>query len=80
MVSSALPRHGISYLTTLEQELIAWLDSHEYESISQLQGFMSQLNCPDPSRLNAHSTFAPLQDHADRPRGKRSESDGREVS
>jgi dihydroorotate dehydrogenase (fumarate) len=43
MVCSALLRHGISHLATLEQELIAWLDSHEYESISQLQGCMSQL-------------------------------------
>ena len=38
MVCSALLRHGISYITTLEQELAAWLESHEYESISQLQG------------------------------------------
>ncbi|MGA8658915.1 MAG: dihydroorotate dehydrogenase-like protein [Chthoniobacterales bacterium] len=49
MVCSALLRHGISHLATLEQELTAWLDSHEYESISQLQGCMSQLNCSDPS-------------------------------
>ena len=49
MVCSALLRHGIAYLTTLEQELAAWLESHEYESISQLQGCMSQLNCSDPS-------------------------------
>jgi dihydroorotate dehydrogenase (fumarate) len=49
MVCSALLRHGISHLTTLEQELAAWLESHEYESISQLQGCMSQLNCSDPS-------------------------------
>lgn len=49
MVCSALLRHGIPYLATLERELTDWLDSHEYESISQLQGCMSQLNCSDPS-------------------------------
>src|SRR6516164_3631348 len=49
MVCSALLRHGISYITTLEQELAAWLESHEYESISQLRGCMSQLKCSDPS-------------------------------
>jgi dihydroorotate dehydrogenase (fumarate) len=49
MVCSALLRHGISHLTTLERELAAWLESHEYESISQLQGCMSQLNCSDPT-------------------------------
>jgi len=49
MVCSALLRHGISYITTLEQELAAWLESHEYGSISQLRGCMSQLKCSDPS-------------------------------
>jgi dihydroorotate dehydrogenase (fumarate) len=49
MVCSALLRHGISYLTTLERELAAWLESHKYDSVSQLQGCMSQLHCPDPS-------------------------------
>ena len=49
MVCSALLRHGISHLATLEKELVAWLESHEYESINELRGCMSQLNCPDPS-------------------------------
>ena len=49
MVCSALLRHGISHLSTLERELVAWLESHEYHSISELRGCMSQLNCSDPS-------------------------------
>jgi len=49
MVCSALLRHGISYLTRLEHDLAAWLESHEYESVNQLQGCMSQVNCTDPS-------------------------------
>ena len=51
MVCSALLQRGISYLTTLEGDLSAWLEAHEYESISQFQGRMSRLNCPDPSAL-----------------------------
>jgi dihydroorotate dehydrogenase (fumarate) len=46
---SALLRYGIDHIRTLEQDLIQWLDEHEYESVQQLQGSMSQLNCPDPS-------------------------------
>jgi dihydroorotate dehydrogenase (fumarate) len=49
MVCSALLRQGISYLSRLEHDLAAWLEAHDYESISQLQGCMSQLNCSDPS-------------------------------
>jgi len=26
-----------------------WLEEHEYESIEQIKGIMSQKNCPDPT-------------------------------
>lgn len=48
-VCSALLRHGIGYLPTIEQEMITWLEDNEYESVRQLQGSLSQLHCPDPS-------------------------------
>jgi len=49
MVCSALLRYGIAHLTTLGQQLAVWMESHEYESVNQLQGCMSQLNWPDPA-------------------------------
>jgi len=49
MLCSALLRHGITYLNTLEREVYDWMDQHEYESVSQLKGSLSQENCPDPS-------------------------------
>jgi dihydroorotate dehydrogenase (fumarate) len=49
MVCSALLNRGISYLTTLEGDLSAWLEAHGYDSVRQIQGRMSQLNCPDPT-------------------------------
>ena len=42
---SALLRHGIDHLRRVEQDLKAWLDAHEYDSLQQLQGSMSQINC-----------------------------------
>ena len=48
-VCSALLRHGIPYLRTLEQEMVGWLEEHEYESVQQLQGSLSQVNCPNES-------------------------------
>ncbi len=48
MLCSALLRHGIGYLRQLEAGLQAWLEDHEYESVRQMQGSMSQLRCPDP--------------------------------
>ncbi len=48
MLVSVLIKHGIQQLQKIEQDLIEWLEVNEYESISQLQGSMSQMNCPDP--------------------------------
>ncbi|MBE9045298.1 dihydroorotate dehydrogenase-like protein [Pleurocapsales cyanobacterium LEGE 10410] len=49
MLVSVLLKHGIQQLQKIEQDLIEWLEVNEYSSISQLQGSMSQMNCPDPS-------------------------------
>lgn len=49
MIVSALLRHGIEHLWTIEQEMRHWMEEHDYESVKQLQGSMSQINCPDPS-------------------------------
>jgi dihydroorotate dehydrogenase (fumarate) len=48
MLVSALLHHGIDHLRIVEQDLRAWLQDHEYDSIQQLQGSMSQINCPNP--------------------------------
>jgi dihydroorotate dehydrogenase (fumarate) len=49
MLCSTLLRNGIGHLRYLEHSIREWLDSHEYESVRQMQGSMSQLRCPDPS-------------------------------
>ena len=49
MLVSVLLSHGVEQLGKIEKDLIEWLEVKEYESISQLQGSMSQMNCPDPS-------------------------------
>ena len=48
-VCSALLRHGIEHLRNIERELIEWMEEHEYESVEQMIGTMSQLNVIDPS-------------------------------
>jgi len=49
MLCSVLLRRGIPHLTAIEKEITDWMEEHEYESVAQLQGSMSQKNCPDPS-------------------------------
>jgi dihydroorotate dehydrogenase (fumarate) len=48
MLCSALLRHGIGHLAHVEQGVRKWMEEHEYESVKQMQGSMSQLRCPDP--------------------------------
>jgi dihydroorotate dehydrogenase (fumarate) len=46
---SALLRNGVAHLRFIERDLREWLEEHEYESVTQMLGSMSQLRCPDPS-------------------------------
>jgi dihydroorotate dehydrogenase (fumarate) len=49
MLCSVLLRHGIPRLREIENEIRAWMEEHEYESVEQLKGSLSQKNCADPS-------------------------------
>jgi dihydroorotate dehydrogenase (fumarate) len=48
MMCSALLRNGINHLQQVEKGMVDWMQEHEYESVQQMQGSMSQLRCPDP--------------------------------
>jgi dihydroorotate dehydrogenase (fumarate) len=49
MLCSSLLRNGINHLRHMERGIIDWMEQHEYESVKQMRGSMSQLRCPDPS-------------------------------
>lgn len=49
MLCSALMRHGIGHLRKVETEMVVWMEQHEYESVEQLKGRLSQQNSPDPA-------------------------------
>jgi len=49
MLCSVLIRHGVQQIGVIEREMVAWMEEHEYESVTQLKGSLSQKNCPDPA-------------------------------
>jgi dihydroorotate dehydrogenase (fumarate) len=49
MTTSALLRHGPTYLHTLLDGLQARLEETGYGSVRQMKGILSRRNCPDPS-------------------------------
>jgi dihydroorotate dehydrogenase (fumarate) len=49
MMTSALLQNGVEHVETVRRELTRWMEEHEYESIQQMCGSMSQRNVPDPA-------------------------------
>lgn len=49
MLCSTLLRNGINHLRAIEQGVRQWMESHEYDSVGQMLGRMSQRHCPDPA-------------------------------
>jgi len=49
MLCSTLLRHGPRQIGVIERDLVAWMEEHEYTSVTQLKGSLSQKNCPEPS-------------------------------
>ena len=54
-------RYGIKQLRAIEHELVAWMEAHEYESVQQMQGSMSQVNCENPSAFERAQYIRTLQ-------------------
>ena len=61
---SVLMRHGIKQISVIEHELQHWLEQHEYESVQQLRGSMSQKNLPDPGVIERASYLRVLDSYA----------------
>jgi dihydroorotate dehydrogenase (fumarate) len=67
MMTSALLKHGIEHFGTVETELREWMEQHEYESVQQMRGSVSQMHAEDPSAferaqyMKALTTYRPGQ-------------------
>jgi dihydroorotate dehydrogenase (fumarate) len=48
MLCSTLLRNGINHIRYIEQGVRDWMEQHEYESVQQMRGSMSQIRCADP--------------------------------
>lgn len=64
MLCSVLLRRGIGYLQVLETEFARWMEKHNFESVSDMQGKMSQLNCPNPEAFERAHYILTLRSYA----------------
>jgi dihydroorotate dehydrogenase (fumarate) len=58
---AALLMHGPAQLTRIRQDVVRWLDEHEYLSIEQARGSMNLLRCPDPEAFERGNYMKILQ-------------------
>jgi len=49
MMASALLENGPGHIGLVRDEMERWLDEHEYESVEQAKGSLSQAGAPDPA-------------------------------
>jgi dihydroorotate dehydrogenase (fumarate) len=64
MLCSVLLRKGPDYLRVIERDLREWMEEHEYESVDQMQGSMSQLRCSDPGAFERAQYMRAVKDSA----------------
>ena len=47
-MASALLKHGPAHAREVDEQLQTWLEEHDYDSVDQLRGSLSQINSPNP--------------------------------
>jgi dihydroorotate dehydrogenase (fumarate) len=64
MMTSALLKHGIDHVSEVRAGLVEWMREHDYESIRQMQGSMSQRSVADPSAFQRANYMKVLRGYA----------------
>ncbi|HTT69084.1 MAG TPA: dihydroorotate dehydrogenase-like protein [Gemmatimonadales bacterium] len=64
MMTSTLLRSGIGHLTAVRQELAAWMNEHEYESVRQMRGSLSQRSTANPEAYERANYVKVLSSYA----------------
>jgi dihydroorotate dehydrogenase (fumarate) len=64
MSTSALLQNGPEHLRTIETELVAWMDEHEYESVVEMRGSASQAAVEDPAAFERANYMRTLRSWA----------------
>jgi len=64
MMASALLKRGIPHLATVRRELAAWMEEHEYESIRQMRGSLSQRSAANPEAFERANYVKVLSSYA----------------
>jgi dihydroorotate dehydrogenase (fumarate) len=63
MMASELLQNGVRRIGQVLNELVTWLTEHEYESVTQMIGAMSQKHCAEPAAFERANYMKMLQSY-----------------
>jgi dihydroorotate dehydrogenase (fumarate) len=63
MTTSGMLRNGIEFLGTLLEGLKDWMEARQYDSVTQLRGIMSQVNCLNPGAFERANYIKILENY-----------------
>lgn len=69
MVASELLRNGVSRIQDFLEAMDLWLEDHQYDSVEQMQGSMSQIHVADPAAFERANYMRVLKSWRDDPMG-----------
>jgi dihydroorotate dehydrogenase (fumarate) len=64
MLASALLQHGVSHLGRVRNDIVEWMEAHEYASITQMQGSMSYRSVVEPAAFERANYMKVLSSYA----------------
>jgi dihydroorotate dehydrogenase (fumarate) len=70
MMASELLQNGVQRIQTVLDAVVDWMREHEYESVAQMQGSMSQQNVADPAAFERANYMKVLQSWQPDPAGQ----------
>jgi dihydroorotate dehydrogenase (fumarate) len=70
MTTSELLKHGIGRITEILGDMTHWMEEHEYKSVTQMRGSMSQQNVAEPDAFIRANYMKVLQSWRADPAGQ----------
>ena len=64
MLASALLQHGVSHLGRVRNDIVEWMEAHEYASITEMQGSMSYRSVVEPAAFERANYMKVLSSYA----------------
>jgi dihydroorotate dehydrogenase (fumarate) len=63
MLCSTLLKHGLGRIREIETAMVEWMSEHEYESVEQMKGSMSQQSCGQPAAFERANYMKALKSY-----------------